>query len=262
MLGIGPNKNCYDITSWGNNLELCYENSVVGENANDVKFSLSSGINLISAEYCAFSFGGSDHFGCVSAKKGKFVIFNKPYLEKEYHELRGKIIKHMSEMPYTSKRGHTYKYGEFFPIEMSPSAYNETLANNFFPLKKQEAEKLGYLWREEKKSEHKITLKSSDLPDHIKNATENVLNEVIGCAKCGRGFKVIKAELDFLKQMNLPLPRECPFCRIDEKFQKWVKNLTLIDRTCSKCSTKFRTSYTEEDYKDILCKECYLKEVV
>ncbi|MEK7180736.1 MAG: hypothetical protein AAB738_00160 [Patescibacteria group bacterium] len=262
MLAIGPNKNCYDITSWGNNIELCYEGSVIGENASNVKFSHMAGINLIDAEYCNFSFGGANQFASVSAKKGKFVIFNKRYPEKEYWELRERIIKHMGEIPYIDNRGLVYKYGEFFPTEMSPWSYNETLANEFFPLEKQEAETKGHSWRDENKTEYAITLPSENLPDHIKDANESVLNEVIGCSKCGRGFKIIRSEFNFLKQMNLPLPRECPFCRIGEKFKKWVKNLTLVDRVCSKCSDKFRSSYTEEEYKNILCKNCYLKEII
>ena len=64
-----PIKDCYDITSWGQNMQLCYEGSVVGENVSDIKFSQESGINLYNAEYCKLSLGGNHHFGCVSAKK-------------------------------------------------------------------------------------------------------------------------------------------------------------------------------------------------
>jgi len=62
--------------------------------------------------------------------------------------------------------------------------------------------------------------------------------------------------------MNLPLPRRCPFCRISEKFNQWVKNLRVIDRVCDKCSAKFQTNYPKEEAPHILCKKCYLKEVV
>ncbi len=262
MLAVAPIKNCYDITSWGNNMELCYEVSVTGEGAHRVKFSTQSGINLIDAEYCNTVLGGANYFACSSLKKGKFVIFNKKYPEKEYWQLREKIINHMNEMPYKNSRGQIYKYGEFFPIEMSPWAYNETMANNFFPLTKEQTLNAGYAWKESEPKNHQISIKSEHLPDHIKDAPRDILNEIIGCAKCDRGFKIIQSELDFLKQMNLPLPRECPFCRIEKKFQDWVKDLTLVERTCFKCQSKFQSSYTLEDYKEILCKECYLKEII
>jgi formylmethanofuran dehydrogenase subunit E len=69
-------------------------------------------------------------------------------------------------------------------------------------------------------------------------------------------------ELSFLRNMNLPLPRRCPFCRINEKFNQWVKNLRVIPRICDKCGASFTTDYTKEEAPYILCKACYLKEVV
>ena len=69
-------------------------------------------------------------------------------------------------------------------------------------------------------------------------------------------------ELSFLRRMNLPLLRECPFCRIDEKFTQWVKNLRIFKRICSRCSAEFETSYPEEEVKEILCKKCYLEEII
>jgi len=64
-----------------------------------------------------------------------------------------------------------------------------------------------------------------------------------------------------LRNMNFPLPRKCPFCRIQEKFNRWVKQLRLYKRTCSKCGAEFQTHYPEEEVKDILCKSCYNQEV-
>jgi hypothetical protein len=88
-------------------------------------------------------------FGCVSLRDKQYCIFNKQYTKEEYFPLREKIIKNMNEMPYVDKKGNIYKYGEFFPIEISPFAYNETLLNDHFPLNKKEAEDRGFIWREE-----------------------------------------------------------------------------------------------------------------
>src|SRR3989344_1380115 len=203
LMAEPPTKDSYDVVSWGNNLELAYECCNVGENTTNIKFGQESGINLLNAEYVKLSTGGSNHFGCISKKKGDFIIFNKKFSETDFYQLKEKIVKHMTEMPYVDKAGRIYKYGEFFPIELSPWAYNETLANKFFPLAKNEAENKGYNWKEEEKHEYATTIKADNLPDHIKNIDEKILAEIIACEKCGRGYRIIKMELDFLKKMNL-----------------------------------------------------------
>ena len=262
MMGNPPIKDCYDVTSWGDNQILCYECSVVGENASNVRFSQEAGLGLYNTEYSKLSLSGSNHFGCVSVKKGDYCILNKRYSEDEFKKLREKIIAHMSEMPYTDKKGREYKYGEFFPVELSSFAYNETVANNFFPLNRAETESKGFRWREPDERTYTITTPHDKLPDHIRDAHDDILKEVIGCKRCGKGFKVIQMELEFLRKMNLPLPRECPFCRIDEKFKQWVKNLRVFKRTCSKCGSEFETNYPKEEVEYILCKKCYLEEVI
>ena len=176
----------------------------------------------------------------------------------------------MNEMPYMSKirnskseiRNVEYKYGEFFPPEISPFAYNETIANKFFPLTKDEALKNNYHWRDHELPNYSITKEPKDLPDHIKDVADEILKEVIACADCGRGFRIARMELDFLRRMNLPLPRECPFCRIGKKFDEWVKESKLVKRVCGNCGTGFESPHTKEEYPNILCKKCCLNEVV
>ena len=262
MMESPPIKDCYDITSWGNNMHLCYECLISGEFVSNMRFCYEAGINLYNAEYCKLSTGGSDHFGCVSMKKGKYIIFNKQYSEEDFKNLRQKIINQMKEMPYTDKKRIVYRYGEFFPPEMSPFAYNLTAANDFFPLTKDQAGEWGWSWREpeEKKKDH--TKEWQDLPDHIRDVSDDILREVINCAQCGRGFKVVPMELAFLRKKNLPLPRACPFCRIEGKFKTWVQRLKLLERVCAKCGHRFKTSFSEEEAPELWCRSCYLKEVV
>lgn len=261
MMYQPPIKDCYDVTSWGNNMSRSYECCNVGEEVSDARFSQESGLGLMDAEYCKLS-TGNHHFGCVSVKKGDFIIFNKKYPEEEYWKLREKIIAHMNEMPYVDKNGNIYKYGEFFPVELSPFAYNETIANKFFPLSKEEIEAQNYRWRDIELHNYQITKHVKDLPDHIKDATDEILKEVIACADCGRGFRIARMELDFLRRMNLPLPRECPFCRVGKKFNEWVKESKLVKRVCDKCGAEFESPHTETDYQKILCKKCWLNEIV
>lgn len=263
MIEEPPIKDSHDISSWGENSSLCYEDCIVGGNASNIKFSQESGFGISNMEYVKLALlGGSYHFGTVSVKKGDYVILNKKYSKEDFFELREKIIQHMNDMPYVDKKGRTYKYGEFFPAELSPFPYNTTLAQRFFPLSKQEAEERGYLWRDMDEKNYEITKTGDQMPDHIKDTLDSILKEVIKCEKCGRGFKIIPMELEFHRKMNLALPHECPFCRIDEKFQKWIKNLRIFKRACSKCGIEFETSFSEEEVREILCKKCYNAEVI
>lgn len=255
-------KDCYDYTDWGVNVSRLYECMTVGEGAKDVRFSQESGWTLFNADYCKLCIGGSNIFGCVSMKKSEYCILNKQYSNEEYEKLRAKIIEDMNANPYKSKEGHMYRYGEFFPPEFSPHAYNDTFASRFFPLEKAVVKMKGLEWYEPEAREYAITIQSDNLPDHIKDAQDSITKEVISCSACKRGFRIIDNELQFLRAKNLPLPRECPFCRIWAKIDRWVLNMTLYDRVCTKCGTGFKTHYSEDRAPVIYCPECYKKELL
>lgn len=71
-------------------------------------------------------------FGCVGLKdKKEYCILNKQYSKQEYEELFPKIIKHMQS---------TGEWGEFLDPTLSLHGYNETLAQEYFPLSEQEAQ--------------------------------------------------------------------------------------------------------------------------
>lgn len=255
-----PQKNCYDISGFGYAIENCYEAGVAGEFASNLRFTQESGIHLMDAEYCKLALGGKNQFGCISARKGENVIFNKQYSKKEFKELREKIIEHMNNVPFLDKKGNTYEYGEFFPMELSPFPYNITFANLFDIKEKEEILSLGLKYQDKEDREYEITLPSGKIPNTIEDISESILRETIGCSNCDKGFKLIELEFSFLKKMNLPIPRQCPFCRIHEKLTIWVDNMTLKDRICMNCNTQFRTHYDENRAPNILCKECYKKE--
>lgn len=62
---------------------------------------------------------------------------NKSYSAHEYEELCGKIIEHMQS---------TGEWGEYFPIEASPFGYNETVAQEYFPLTQEDVQEKGWSW--------------------------------------------------------------------------------------------------------------------
>lgn len=102
--------------------ELCYEH-LGFDNNYDVKFSLISG-NCRHAEYTDFCMNSEHLFGCISLKNARYSILNKQYSPEKYDQLITEIKTNMTE------RG---EYGEYFPVEISPFNYKETVANDYFP---------------------------------------------------------------------------------------------------------------------------------
>ena len=252
----------YDYTTWGENSELIYEVCDCGDNCRNIKFCFDSWPAMQDSEYCLGCHSSADLFGCVGLTKKQYCILNKQYTREEYEVLVPKIKKYMTDMPHVDSRGIKYAYGEFFPMEFSPLAYNETLAIEYFPKTKAEAVKQGYPWRDKNAGEHKITLKASDLPDDIKEVTDNILKEVIQCDFCKNAFKIIGTELDFYRKYSIPLPRFCFNCRHTERRKK-MNPLKLWHRHCMKegCTNEFETSYAPDRLEIIYCESCYQKEV-
>ena len=160
-------------------------------------------------------------------------------------------------------------YGEFFPPNLSPFAYNETIAQEYFPLTKDEAIKKGYRWKDSEARHYEITKKPEDLPDHIKDIDEKILTEVIGCQhagtcneQCTTAFKIIPQELQFYQRMNLPLPRLCPNCRHYARLAQ-RNPLKLWHRSCMKggCENEFETSYAPDRKETVYCETCYQAEI-
>jgi hypothetical protein len=280
-------KDSYDI--YGALGELVYEGTVTGWNTFKIAFfDFASGTN--DSQYTDWCHDSSHLFACVGLKNKQYCILNKQYTKEEYEELVPKIIKHMNDMPYVDKKGRVYRYGEFFPTELSPFAYNETIAQEYFPLTKEEAERWGYGWKDSDTHGYKVTLKSSDLPDHIKEAEDAIVNEVIECVhneacneQCTQAFRIIPEELAFYRKMNLPLPRLCPNCRHYERLAQrnplkfWhrkcqcagtksengaYKNTVAHQHGAGHCSNEFETSYAPDRKEIVYCESCYNAEVV
>lgn len=245
-------KDCYDYADWGENALRLYECVTVGGNATDVKFSHDSGYGLSDVEYTNLAFSGNSNlFGCASVRNKQYCILNKQYSKEEYAVLRSKIIERMKAEG---------EYGEFFPMKLSPHDYNDTFANIFFPLTKDEVVARGLRWTESSASEYQTTQSSEDLPDHIKDVPDGILKQIIKCESCSRGYRITPDELQFLRRRSFPLPRRCPFCRIESKVKRWVGQLDLVGRICSKCSARFRTPYKEKEWPKVYCKQCYQAE--
>jgi len=206
-------------------------------------------------------------FGCVGLRSKQYCILNKQYTKEQFYGIVPKIIEHMNEMPYVDAKGRVHKYGEFFPTELSPFAYNETIAQEYYPKNKTEILEAGFRWREPDTKQYKITLQSADLPDHIKDVQDDILNQVIACEhegkcnhQCMGAFKIIPSELAFYRAMNLALPRLCSNCRHYARLAQRTP-FKLWDRQCAKCGKEIKTSYAPERPEIIYCENCYNQEV-
>jgi len=254
-------KDSYDGYGFGAGAELLYEGIDSGIQAARYKFTVyTHGCFDVQYAYCCHA--SKNLFGCIGLRNKQYCILNKQYTKEEYEILVPQIINHMNLMPYADVRGGVYKYGEFFPTELSPFAYNETIAQEYFPLTKEEAREKGYSWKDLEPRNYQITKTPDQLSDHIRDIPDSITNEIIQCVhafnigtsdvpniganlrtsdvqklnptcneQCTEAFRVIPQELDFYRKMNLPLPRLCPNCRHYQRL-KQRNPLKLWHRKC------------------------------
>lgn len=119
----GDIKDCYDQLGVAQ-LELAVDSVCAGLQAYHIRYSVVA-LTSSYCDYCVNVKSCKNCFGCVGIKQKSFCIFNKQYSESEYKELTKKLIAHMKE---------TGEWGELFPIELSPYPYEETQAQDYYPL--------------------------------------------------------------------------------------------------------------------------------
>ncbi|MFA6251334.1 MAG: hypothetical protein WC603_01775 [Candidatus Paceibacterota bacterium] len=246
--------------------ELMYEGTAVS--GHNLFFDVLTGYSLDVSYSASCLKNNTNCFACIGLRNKQFCILNKQYTKEQYESLVPKIIQHMNDMPYIDSKGRVYKYGEFFPSELSPFAYNETIAQEYFPLTKEQAIDQGYKWKDKEERNYTIDIKNNDIPDDIKDTDESIVSKIIECAhkdcnhQCTEAFKIIPEEYQFYHRMNLPLPRLCPNCRHYERLSQ-RNPLKLWHRQCMKdgCPNEFETSYSPERPEIIYCESCYQREV-
>jgi len=290
--------DCHDLIDTGENSELCYDST----NCWGSRIAFSSlVIQSTNVQYSYNCHNSESLFGCVGLRKKQYCVLNKQYTKEEYEQLVSQIIENMKKVPYLDERRREYRYGEFFPPDFSAMTYNDSLAQRWFPLTKREAIAQGYRWRDPDTRDYKITIKTEDLPDHIKDVPNSITQEIIQCAhtnltksdfvrlestcneQCTTAFKIIPEELQFYKRMNLPLPRLCPNCRHYQRLKQrnplklWYRKCQCAGQKSEKgvyqntishqhgtnlCPNEFETSYALDRPEIVYCEQCYNAEVV
>ena len=223
--------------------------------------------------YCDMCFGVSDCFGCFGLKKNQYCILNKQYTKEEYLDLKKKIIEHMRQ---------TGEWGEYFPGEVSPFAYNESMAQEYFPLTKEETLAKGYNWYDRPESNYQITMKVAAIPERSEATPSTITGEIIECITqtneelkranpmCAKAFKVTENEYILYQKLGIPVPNQCFTCRRKARFalrnprMLWKRNCMCTKTNhdhAATCSTEFETSYSPDRKEIIYCESCYQKEV-
>jgi hypothetical protein len=246
-------KDSMDLCMHDKDIELCYEMSSGGEKNYLSAFCYCT-IASPRSLYLSSCFYQPDSFGCDGLHgRSQHCILNTQYTKEEYEKLVPRIIEHMRK---------TGEWGEFPPIAISPYAYNQSVAQDFFPLPRAEVEKRSWKWREEKDEMPKVSkvIPAEKLPDAIDDIPDDILNWAIECEATKRPFRIIKQELDFYRKMKLPIPHFHP----DERHRRRMalrNPRKLWKRTCMKCKKEIQTTYAPERPEIVYCESCYLKEV-
>ena len=228
-------KDSYDCEFGGGGGEFGYENTETYPMPNH-------SIGIIN------SYAGNDNFytfncmsakfalGCVCLKRHSYCIFNKQYSEREYNDLSKKIIAQMQK---------NNEWGEAMPIQYSLFGYNETNAQDYYPLNKEQVLAKGWQWRDE-------------TGQQIKREPNNI--DIFKCSKCSKIFNLVPQEIEFYKNMNLPHPHLCYQCRYEERLS-WRNKNVLYMRQCNKCHKNIQSTYSSDRTEKVYCEECYNKAI-
>ena len=135
-----------------------------------------------------------DCFGCVGLKNKQYCIFNTQYTKETYEQEVLIIIAHMEK---------TKEWGEFFHPSLSMFGYNETLAQDYFPLQKSATLALSYQWSDYTLAAPQVDkcYNASELPNTITDVSDDILMTAILCEETGKPFRIITPELAFYRTM-------------------------------------------------------------
>lgn len=239
-------KNCQDLNYSLYKPELSYE--LISTLAmNKSAFCMASHYNS-EVYYCDMVNNSSNLFGCIGLNHKQYCILNKQYSKEEYEDLVSRIIGYMKK---------TGEWGNFFPLDLSPFAYNETVSNEYFPLTKDQALVKDFRWID---GNNEKIYKGPDLEisDDIKDASDIFSKEVLICEESKKPYKVIIEELKFYRRMGIPIPRKSPDQRHKDRM-KLRNPRKLFKKKCFNCKTIVETTYTGDEVKKLCCEDCYKK---
>lgn len=244
-------KDCMDVSSFGEKIERIYSTTTAGLGSQNCYFCFTAVINAFNNLYCDTCYACKNCFGCIGLYRNEYCILNKQYTKEEYESLVGKIITHMEE---------TGEWGEFFPINISPFDYNETVAMDFFPLTKEEVKESGWRWHNEEDVHDQYMGPAVTIPDSIDDVEEDITKAILSCKETDKQYKISPKELEFCRSQNIPVPHICPDQRHRLRMQRKEKR-QLWARKCGKCKKDIQTTFAPDRPETVYCEPCYLQTV-
>jgi hypothetical protein len=178
--------------------------------------------------FCVMTVGGQDNlysyacysssncFGCAGLRNKQYCIFNKQYSKEEYEALVPQIVETMKAQG---------EWGQFFLASMSPFGYNETIAQQRFPMSKEQAIAFGATWQDTDftpRYDGPNYQPKDSIAVYRDSAMEadQLINGIIKCPVSGRPFKFVGQEIAFYIEHNLPIPTKHPDIRFEERVKQ------------------------------------------
>ena len=227
--------------------------------------------------YSSHCNGVQDLFWCVWLNHQSLCILNKKYEKEDYEEMVLKIIQHMQK---------TGEWWIFFPPKMSPFGYNETVAQEYYPMtplpsvgtppKAEGSNTLyqAYLtplhlgevgWGLFNWSDYEVPftkvqkiIPANTLPETISQVPDDILNWAVECEVSKKPFRITSQELQFYRQHHLPIPKKHHDVRHLERMNS-RNTRKLLERNCSICHVPILSTFPLEIKTQVLCEGCYEK---
>lgn len=213
--------DCYDVSWVGKSLSLIYEWEIIYKNCYLCLFCIDCWDWCRNVYYSIWCKQCSDCLFCCNIEYKQYCIFNKQYTKDEYEIQVTNIIQYMMT---------TWEWWEFFHPSLSPFGYNETVAQEYYPLVYDEESKnhkhnregcssflSSYSWFWYYRSTYEAPVPHSDkvingqdLPHIITEVEESILQYAIKCEITWKLFRIQVQELAFYRKHNIPLPRKHP----------------------------------------------------
>ncbi|MFA6475161.1 MAG: hypothetical protein WCV88_03055 [Patescibacteria group bacterium] len=221
VFDVRQTKDSRDLFIGGVENELTYEchSSLQTKNSLGLNICWDGNSNLF---YCDHCFTSQNLFGCIGLRKQQYCILNKSYSETDYNTLVKQIKQGMTQHG---------EWGEFFPLSLSPFPYQDTVAQEYFPM-----------------------------AETVTKQLDNQVDNLPTCQRCAKNYRLVANELAYYQQWHLPVPQLCPQCRHLDRM-KLRNPRRLWHRQCMNkgCQVEFETTYAPDRKETVYCEGCYNK---
>lgn len=208
-------RDCYDCFSYWSWLHRSYQTWGSGGNSSHLIWCQTVWQESHDVYYSFFCYNCQYCFGCIGLKGKQYCIFNTQYTKEAYTILVREIIHNMIQ---------ENKWWEFLESSIAPHGYNETMANLYFPLTKEEALRMWYRWSdyEAPRPEAQRYIPAERIPEDISSIPDDILDWAIECEVSGKYYKITRPELEFYRKHHLPIPKKHYDVRRKERFERRI----------------------------------------